>query len=1013
MRLLRCVFFALFLVAFALSPCVAGDDASEIKLDVKEFKLGNGMHFLVVERRTTPQIACRVAIRAGSALEESGKTGIAHLLEHMMFKGTKNFGVLNPERDQELQEQIEAAYQVVLAEQRKRSPDKALIEAKLAEMDRLRQEVQKIYVPQAFSSQLGRNGAVGINAFTSKDQTQYLADIPSDMIEQWFSIASEQLFEPSWREFYVEREVVQREWAFRYVNDPDGAGWLDLHATAYTAHPYRNPTIGWKSDIEKFSTTDAIAFHKKYYNPSNAVCVLVGDITAEKAKALAELYFERYPAGQPAPEQVTKEPPQQGPRKNIRYLKGARAPLLLTGFHAAAMGTKDFYALDALTMVLSYGRGARLTQEIVNKGLAVEAWAHNPDNRYGGMMILGASPKEPDELKKKDLTEEEKRQAYLKACENLEGLLILQVEKLKTEPVTGRELQRIKKLSHRDFLDRIRSNKALAGAMASTEVDIGWRYILTYLDRIAEVTPEDIRLAANKYIQPQNKTTIYVIPGGEPEQSAEPYQEIRTLSGSEAAKVHRPHDFTNHSIYPTPQGWKHPLSFDRTPSKIGYEKAEMATAEGVTVFYLPNRELPLIDLTVLVKAGSVDEEDSKLGLTKIFNDSLILGGTERLSPFELAMVLDENAIDLSVSVNEEDATIKLSVMKEDWQKGLALLEEILTRPRFDPAIVEVAKEQAVIALKRQGGDARAVSMREAKIRHFKGHPYGRDPLLGIATIPNITLDDLKGFLKAYFVPSNMVASVAGDIEKESVLTSLGNLFRALPKNQTPERRLEEPAATPPALVLIHKPGQVQSQVTLALRGIERTHPDYWKMHLLMNIFGGSDSLLFTRLRDDLGLVYGAWFYQTYKWKAGLLLGYIGSKGEQTGAAIQETVNIMNGLRRNVQEGDLEQKRLDALNSFVFNVDTPLELVEAYGRYHMRNESLDTLEKIQEAFLSAKREELVGLAEKYLDPTRLQIFVVGDLSTIVKGPGGALISLGEALKALGEHLGLPSFEVPLR
>jgi len=123
--------------------------------------------------------------------------------------------------------------------------------------------VQQIYVPQAFSSQVGRNGAVGVNAFTSTDQTQYVMSVPSDMLEQWFSIVSEQTFEPSWREFYVEKEVVQREWAFRYINNPNGAAWLDLNAAAYTAHPYRNPIIGWKADMEKYSTQDAVAFHMR------------------------------------------------------------------------------------------------------------------------------------------------------------------------------------------------------------------------------------------------------------------------------------------------------------------------------------------------------------------------------------------------------------------------------------------------------------------------------------------------------------------------------------------------------------------------------------------------------------------------------------------------------------------------------------------------------------------------------------------------------------------------------
>ena len=131
MRLFRAIFVGWLVLAVGVGICVAEDPASKIRLDVKEFKLKNGMQFLIVERPTTPQVACRVAIRAGSALEETGKTGIAHLLEHMMFKGTKNFGTLDFKKDQELQEQIEAAYQVVLAEEGKRHPNQALFGSKL------------------------------------------------------------------------------------------------------------------------------------------------------------------------------------------------------------------------------------------------------------------------------------------------------------------------------------------------------------------------------------------------------------------------------------------------------------------------------------------------------------------------------------------------------------------------------------------------------------------------------------------------------------------------------------------------------------------------------------------------------------------------------------------------------------------------------------------------------------------------------------------------------------------
>ena len=195
--------------------------------------------------------------------------------------------------------------------------------------------------------------------------------------------------------------------------------------------------------------------------------------------------------------------------------------------------------------------------------------------------------------------------------------------------------------------------------------------------------------------------------------------------------------------------------------------------------------------------------------------------------------------------------------------------------------------------------------------------------------------------------------------------------------------------------------------------MKRTHPDYWKVSLLMNVFGGSDSLLFTRLREDLGLVYGAWFFQTYKWRAGILVGHIGCKGDKTVDAIRETTQIMSALRKEGPKKDLEQKRLDTLNSFIFNVDTPAALVDTYSRYYMRNEPLDTLDRIQDAYINANVEELESLAREFLHPNKLQIFVVGDKTTKVTKEEGKEITLEEDLKALANELGLLFKEIPLR
>ncbi|MFZ0725422.1 MAG: pitrilysin family protein [Desulfobacterales bacterium] len=1012
MRQLLRIIFSLLLLTAAGSGTHA-DAVLETNLAVEEFTLDNGMLFLVVKRPAMPQVAVRLAIRAGSALEENGKTGIAHLLEHMMFKGTKNFGTLDRDKDLELQKKIEAAYQVVLQEEGSRRPDRELIQRKLAEMDGLRGQVQNIYVPQAFSSQLGKNGAVGINAFTSQDQTQYVASVPADMLEQWFSIISEQIFEPSWREFYVEKDVVQREWAFRYVNNPVGAAWLDLDATAYTAHPYRNPTIGWRSDMEKFNTTDAIAFHRRYYTPANAVCVLVGDLTLEEARRLAHTYFDRYPAGSRSPESVTAEPPQEGPRRSVRYLKGARTPLVQIGFHGAPMGTKDFYALDVMTMLLSQGRSARLTQDLTNKGLATEAWAANPDNRFGGMVILGGSPNEPKELTDGGPNSEEARRTYFEACRDLENRLLAEVENLKEKPAAVAELERVKKLNQRDFIERMRSNESLASTLATLEVQTGWRYVNTYLDAIAAVEPADVQRVARTYLNTKNQTSVYVIPGGEPQEQPAAYTEVRSVGGKAAARVTAPVDLANHSIYPTAAGWRHPLSFERKPVKVAYPPAESVSAGGAGLFFMHDTELPTIDLTLLVKAGRVDLDPSKTGLTGLLNDSLVNGGTERHTPEALALLLDENAIMVSVAAGEEDTAIRLSVLKDDWEKGLNLLQEILTQPAFTPEVIAVVKEQALIGLKRQGENAQAVAMREGAIWHFDGHPYGRDPLKGLETIPTIDGEDLKRFLRIYFVPANMVAAVSGDISREAAVAGISRLMDSLPHDPPPARRIGLPAATPPVLALVPKAGQIQSQVALYLNGPERTDPEFWKLRLLVDVMGGSDSLMYTRLRDDLGLVYSAGFFQTYKWNAGALIGFIGCKGDKTGMAITETLDIMGALRQKIPSEDLDRKRLEALNSFVFNVDTPHDLVTTYARYQMRGEPLDTLDRIQQAFIDTGRSELEGLARRYLDPQRIQIFVVADQEIPVGQDSNGVRTLTQDLDRLAATLGLPYREIALR
>jgi zinc protease len=194
--------------------------------------------------------------------------------------------------------------------------------------------------------------------------------------------------------------------------------------------------------------------------------------------------------------------------------------------------------------------------------------------------------------------------------------------------------------------------------------------------------------------------------------------------------------------------------------------------------------------------------------------------------------------------------------------------------------------------------------------------------------------------------------------------------------------------------------------------VKQDHPDFWKISLLMNIFGGNDSLMYKRLRDDLGLVYSAGFQQTYKWNAGYLIGYLGCKADKTVEAIVETLNTMDTLKHGIPEKMIELKRLDLLNSFVFNVDSPADLVEVYSRYYLKNEPLNTLERIQDDYIGASEEALEALAGEFLNPEKIQIFIVADKTLPIQKNDGQ-ITLEDDLIALSEKLGLPFKEFELR
>ena len=457
---------------------------------VREHTLANGLKLLLVERHTSPTVAAWIRFKVGGVDERSDERGIAHLLEHMLFKGTKTMGTKDYAAEKPLLDKIEATAQALMLEKSKREAgDQAKLAQLQKELDELEKEAGKYVVKEEFAEIYARNGGSGYNAFTSKDGTTYLINMPANKMELWAAIESDRMKNAVLREFYTERDVVMEERRRSYDTEPEGRLWETFLATAYVAHPFGQPTIGWMSDIENLSRTKAEAFLHKYYAPNNAIVAIVGDIDPARTIAMMDRYFGDIAPGTPVPP-VAVEEPQQAGEKRIEVLADAE-PQLIMGFHKPTLPSADDYVFDVIDMLLADGRTSRLYKKlVVEKQLVTDISSFTaPGNRYPNLFNLAATPRAPHTV------------------QEVEAAIFDELELLKKEPVTDRELQQIlNKLEYEESRQML-SNGGLARNLTEYEATAGtWRYLIQHRQKVATVTAADVARVAQKYLVRDNRT---------------------------------------------------------------------------------------------------------------------------------------------------------------------------------------------------------------------------------------------------------------------------------------------------------------------------------------------------------------------------------------------------------------------------------------------------------------------------------------------------------------------------
>ncbi len=477
--------------AAAQSTSTNSFDPSQYEKNVTVKKLDNGLTIVLWRRPEAPVFSFFTMVDAGSAQDPLNETGIAHMMEHMAFKGTPDIGTTDYAKEKPALEKVEQTYAAYDAERIKRvgqDPQK-LAQLKQAWQDAIK-EADQYVIKNQFGQVIEEHGGVGVNAFTNYDETAYMYSLPSNQIELWAALESDRMKNPVFRQFYTERSVVMEERRMRTDSRPTGRLVEQFLGTAFMANPYHRPTIGYASDLESFSATEAQNFYHHYYVPSNMVIGLVGDLDPDKVFPIIEPYFNQLSAAPKPEENHTIEPPQNSVREVT--LQDPSQPFYLEGYHRPSYLAPDDVVYDAISDILSNGRTSRLYRSLVrDKQIAAFAAGFTgfPGIKYAHLFAFYAVPLPGH-------TPAEMQKAFAE-----------EIQKLKTQDVSDEELQMFKTRTKADLIRGLASNEGLAENLATYQTRYGdWRELFRYLDRVDKVTKADIRRVSNQVFSDTNRT---------------------------------------------------------------------------------------------------------------------------------------------------------------------------------------------------------------------------------------------------------------------------------------------------------------------------------------------------------------------------------------------------------------------------------------------------------------------------------------------------------------------------
>ena len=889
---------------------------------VRETVLPNGLKIVTKEVHAAPVVTFQVWYKVGSRNETFGKTGMSHLLEHMQFKGTKTL--------------------------------------KKGDIDRL----------------IDINGGIN-NAATWKDWTYYWETLASNKLELAMRIESDRmvnsLLDP--KEFNAERTVVLSELEGN-ENDPDRLMMYELYALAFKAHPYHWPTIGWRRDVETITREEIYKYYKTYYEPNNAVVVIVGDFDTPKALALTKKYFGGIPRG-PEPPKVTEiEPAQVGERTAVVRKAGASYRVSI-GYHIPGIGSQDVYALDIISKILDAGASSRLYKALIDKQLAVSASAYSNTNRNPDLFELDAIARDGVKI------------------EDVQSALLAEVERLKTEPVTDQELQKALNQLEADFVYANDSVPDQAEQLGYYEAIYSWRFLDTYLENARKVTKADLQKVAQKYFTDKNMSAVTFIPEVNGEQSTlrqaqgRRYPAYRSVGVREFGGVHSV--TRGHGDAETRGLQVQPKSSIPKPTIPKVKPSRFVLDNGMVVIIYENRSNPTVAITGSLNAGDMFDPEGKHGLAQVTSNLLQKGTTKRTAD-EIAQAKDFVGMGISISADMESGGFSGRSLSKNLDLMLELLSDSLRNPTFPQDEFDKLKARRLSGIKQEQDDPDSLALRAFYGKVFPpGHPYHSLSVdEELANTSAMTRDDVVGFYKSHYGPENAILVLVGDVNTQEALAKIKAYFGDWKKIGAPPRQPIPDIARQTTIEKQVIPMMDKSQVGMFLGyagGLKRSDPDFYAATVMNYVLGGGpfSSRLGKVIRDQMGLVYTVYSTFDLGLGAGPWYAYLGTNPKNADKAVSTVIQKTKEMRDKGANKQEVQQAIDFLTgSFPARrlVDNQSIANTLYGA-ELYGMGMDYIQKYSSLYRAVTLEKVNAMAKKYLHPEAYTLVIAGPY----KGNGG--------------------------